>query len=114
MEKYKVRRQKMSKSNAFAQDLNRAAREPIGGLSIKQIRQQVIDRLQGKRTVSVDYRRIRTDQHGREDDEPTGKETLEIVAVMKYFTVVKRHGLKTCILHQDMFYIAGIGGTECL
>lgn len=61
MEKHKVRRQKMSKSNAFAQDLNRAAREPIGGLSIKQIRQQVIDRLQGKRTVSVDYRRIRTD-----------------------------------------------------
>lgn len=30
----------MSKSNAFAQDLNRAAREPIDGLSIKQIRQQ--------------------------------------------------------------------------
>lgn len=26
----------------------------------------------------------------------------------------KAHGLKTCILHQDMFYIAGIGGTECL
>lgn len=58
MEKHKVRRQKMSKSNAFAQDLNRAAREPIGGLSIEQIRQQVIDHLQGKRTVSVDYRRI--------------------------------------------------------
>lgn len=35
MEKHKVRRQKMSKSNAFAQDLNRAAREPIDGLSIK-------------------------------------------------------------------------------
>lgn len=49
----------MSKSNAFAQDLNRAAREPIGGLSIEQIRQQVIDHLQGKRTVSVDYRRIK-------------------------------------------------------
>lgn len=61
MEKHKVRRQKMSKSNAFAQDLNRAAREPIGGLSIEQIRQQVIDHLQGKRTVSVDYRRIRAD-----------------------------------------------------
>lgn len=104
----------MSKSNEFAQDLNRAAREPIGGLSIKQIRQQVIDRLQGKRTVSVDYRRIRADQRGREDDEPTGKETLEIVDVMKYFTVVKRHGFNTCILHQDMFYIAGIGGAECL
>ena len=44
----------MSKSNVFAQDLNRAAREPIGGLSIKQIRQQVIDYLQGKRTVCVD------------------------------------------------------------
>lgn len=73
MEKHKVRRQKMSKSNAFAQDLNRAAREPIGGLSIEQIRQQVIDHLQGKRTVSVDYRRIRADQRGREDDEPTGK-----------------------------------------
>lgn len=111
----------MSKSNAFAQDLNRAAREPIDGLSIKQIRQQVIDYLQGKRTVNVDYRRIRADQRGREDDELTGKETLEIgketleiVNVMKYFTVVKRHGFNTCILHQDMFYIAGIGGAECL
>ena len=103
----------MSKSNVFAQDLNRAAREPIGGLSIKQIRQQVIDYLQGKRTVRVDYRKMRADQRGREDDEPTGKETLEIVDVMKYFTVVKRRGLKTCILHQDMFYIAGIGESEC-
>lgn len=90
------------------------AHEPIDGLSIKQIRQQVIDYLQGKRTVNVDYRRIRADQRGREDDEPTGKETLEIVNVMKYFTVVKRHGFNTCILHQDMFYIAGIGGAECL
>ena len=38
----------MSKSNEFAQGLNRAAREPIGGLSIEQIRQQVIDYLQDK------------------------------------------------------------------
>lgn len=104
----------MSKVNIFSQDLNRMSREPIGGLSLKQIRQQVIDYLHGKKTVCVDYRRIRADQRGREDDEPTGKETLEIVDVMKYFTVVKRRGLKTCILHQDMFYIAGIGGTECL
>lgn len=37
-----------------------------------------------------------------------------LVDVMKYFTVVKRHGFNTCILHQDMFYIAGIGGAECL
>lgn len=103
----------MSKSNVFAQDLNRAAREPIGGLSIEQIRQQVIDYLQGKRSVRVDYRKMRADQRGREDDEPTGQETLEIVDVMKYFTVVKRRGLKTCILHQDMFYIAGIGESEC-
>ena len=103
----------MSKSNAFAQDLNRAAREPIGGLSIEQIRQQVIDYLQDKKTVCVDYHKIRADQRGREDDEPTGKETLEIVNVMKNFTVVRRHGLKTCILHQDMFYIAGIGEEKC-
>ena len=103
----------MSKSNVFAQDLNRAAREPIGGLSIKQIKQQVIDYLQGKKTVCVDYRKIRADQRGREDDEPTGKDTLEIVNVMKYFTVVRRHGSNTCILHQDMFYIAGIGESEC-
>ena len=114
MESHKVRRQMISKSNVFAQDLNRAAREPIGGLSIKQIRQQVIDYLQGKRTVCVDYRKMRADQRGREDDELTGKETLEIVNVMKYFTVVRRHGFNTCILHQDMFYIAGIGETECL
>ena len=104
----------MSKSNVFAQDLNRATREPIGGLSIEQIRQQVIDYLQGKRSVRVDYRKMRADQRGREDDEPTGQETLEIVEVMKYFTVVRRHGFNTCILHQDMFYIAGIGETECL
>lgn len=104
----------MSKSNVFAQDLNRAAREPIGGLSIEQIRQQVIDYLQGKRSVRVDYRKMRADHRGREDDEPTGQETLEIVEVMKYFTVVRRHGFNTCILHQDMFYIAGIGETECL
>ena len=104
----------MSKVNIFSQDLNRMSREPIGGLSLKQIRQQVIDYLQGKRSVRVDYRKMRADQRGREDDEPTGQETLEIVEVMKYFTVVKRHGLKTCILHQDMFYISGIGGTECL
>ena len=104
----------MSKSNVFAQDLNRAAREPLGGLSIEQIRQQVIDYLQDKKTVCVDYHKIRADQRGREDDELTSKETLEIVNVMKYFTVVRRHGFNTCILHQDMFYIAGIGGTECL
>ena len=85
----------MSKSNVFAQDLNRAAREPIGGLSIKQIRQQVIDYLQGKRTVSVDYRKIRADQRRREDDELTSKETHEIDNVMKYFTVVRRHGFNT-------------------
>lgn len=103
----------MSKVNIFSQDLNRMSREPIGGLSLKQIRQQVIDYLQGKRTVCVDYRKIRADQRGREDDEPTGKETLEIVDVMKYFTVVRRHGFNTCILHQDMFYIAGIGESEC-
>lgn len=49
----------MSKVNIFSQDLNRMSREPIGGLSLKQIRQQVIDYLQGKRTVCVDYRKIR-------------------------------------------------------
>ena len=102
----------MSKANVFSQDLNRMSREPIGGLSIKQIRQQVIDRLQGKRTICVDYRKMQVDQRGR-DDEPTGKEKLEIVEVMKYFTVIQRRGYKTCILHQDMFYIAGIGESEC-
>lgn len=56
----------MSKVNIFSQDLNRMSREPIGGLSLKQIRQQVIDYLQGKRTVCVDYRKIRADQRGRE------------------------------------------------
>lgn len=101
----------MSKVNIFSKDLNRMSREPIGGLSIEQIRQQVIEYLQGKRTVCVDYRKIRADR--REDDEPTGKETLEIVEVMKNFTVVKRHGFNTCILHQDMFFIAGIGESEC-
>lgn len=58
----------MSKVNIFSQDLNRMSREPIGGLSIKQIRQQVIERLQGKRSVRVDYRKMRADQRGREDD----------------------------------------------
>ena len=48
----------MSKVNIFSQDLNRMSREPIGGLSIKQIRQQVIDNLQGKRSVRVDYRKM--------------------------------------------------------
>lgn len=85
----------MSKVNIFSQDLNRMSREPIGGLSLKQIRQQVIDNLQGKRSVRVDYRKMRADQRGREDDEPTGQETLEIVEVMKYFTVVRRHGYTT-------------------
>lgn len=85
----------MSKVNIFSQDLNRMSREPIGGLSLKQIRQQVIDYLQDKRSVRVDYRKMRADQRGREDDEPTGQETLEIVEVMKYFTVVRRHGCNT-------------------
>lgn len=103
----------MSKVNIFSQELNRMSREPIGGLSLKQIRQQVIDYLQGKRTVCVDYRKIRADQRRRDDDEPTGQETLEIVEVMKNFTVVKRNGINTCIMHQDMYYIAGIGESEC-
>ncbi len=103
----------MSKVNIFSQELNRMSREPIGGLSLKQIRQQVIDYLQGKRTVCVDYRKIRADQRRHDDDEPTGQETLEIVEVMKNFTVVKRQGLNTCIMHQDMYYIAGIGESEC-
>lgn len=51
----------MSKVNIFSKDLNRMSREPIGGLSIEPIRQQVIDYLQGKRTVRVDYRKIRAD-----------------------------------------------------
>lgn len=38
----------MSKVNIFSQDLNRMSREPIGGLSIKQIRQQVIERLRAR------------------------------------------------------------------
>ena len=103
----------MSKVNIFSQELNRMSREPIGGLSLKQIRQPVIDYLQGKRTVCVDYRKIRADQRRRDDDEPTGQETLEIVEVMKNFTVVKRNGINTCIMHQDMYYIAGIGESEC-
>ena len=82
-------------------------------MSLKQIRQQVIDYLQGERTVCVDYRKIRADQRRRDDDEPTGQETLEIVEVMKNFTVVKRNGINTCIMHQDMYYIAGIGESEC-
>ena len=52
----------MSKVNIFSKDLNRMSREPIGGLSIKQIRQQVIEYLQGKQTVCVDYRKIRADR----------------------------------------------------
>ena len=98
----------MSKVNIFSKDLNRMSREPIGGLSIEPIRQQVIDYLQGKRTVRVDYRKIRADQRGHEDDEPTGKETLEIVEVMKYFTVVKKDTdlihvscIRTCFLSRE-------------
>lgn len=103
----------MSRSNVFAQDLNRAAREPIGGPSIEQIRQQVVKFLQNRKTICVDYDKIKSDQRGREDDAPKGKETLEIVDVTKYLTIVKRHGFKTCILHQDMFYIAGIEEEKC-
>ncbi len=85
--------------------LNRVARECRNAFEINDVRQQVINRLTRKKTIKIDWRKLYADP----DEDRTDVETLEILSVMKYFTLVKRGNFNTCILHQDMYFIAGIG-----
>lgn len=85
--------------------LNYVARECRNAFMIEDIREQVIKNLTGRKKVKVDWKRLQE----YADEDKTDVETLEIIQVMKYFTLVKRGNSKTCILHQDMYFIAGIG-----
>lgn len=85
--------------------LNRVARECRNAFMIEDVRKQVIKNLAGKKKVKVDWKRLQE----YIDEDKTDIETLEIIQVMKHFTLVKRGNSKTCILHQDMYFIAGIG-----
>lgn len=89
----------------YMPQLNRVAKECRNAFEIEDVRKQVIKNLTDRKKVKVDWKRLQE----YIDEDKTDIETLEIIKVMKYFTLVKRGNFKTCILHQDMYFIAGIG-----
>lgn len=81
------------------------------------VRAATIRWLAGKKRVRVDWRKILFNMKSRpvgNDEDGLKTEDVEIIKVMRYFTLVKSGSSLSCILHQDMYFIAGIGESGCL
>lgn len=81
-------------------------------LKLEDVRAATIRWLAGKKRVRVDWRKILINMKSRpvgNDEDGLKTEDVEIIKVMRYFTLVKSGSSLSCILHQDMYFIAGIG-----
>ena len=86
-------------------------------LKLEDVRAATIRWLAGKKRVRVDWRKILINMKSRpvgNDEDGLKTEDVEIITVMRYFTLVKSGSSLSCILHQDMYFIAGIGESGCL